>query len=875
MQRRTYIKTIALGSLLPLADTGYGFLKMAGQIFEGPQPINFKSNWQDWPDMKWAGPEYWGNRLQDWMVSNGQLVCDITGYNRTLHLLTIQNGKSDTELEVSTTITKLTDDIDNYNKGCAGIVLGAKGKFDDFRSAAVFGRGLNIGLTPKGALQFGEKIYETGMKMMPNQFKLIFKNKAIGGKMMASLKILDPISEEVLFEKKGIPLKKVNLEGNFALLANFGENKKTDLEKPSVSFANWEVSSPSLYQNKENLFGPICFAQYTLHRTNLKLTAQLAPIEKIEGHTVYLQFKNDGQWSTYKKAIVEHAGRAINFSISDWKEREDTAYRILIEFPLKNGEFEKHEYLGTISKEPADKEELKTAVFSCNAHYGFPDSDIHENVSKLNPDVILFLGDQFYEGTGGFGAMQKGDYDKTCLDYLRKWYMFGWSYRELFRHKPCAIIPDDHDVYHGNVWGEEGKKADTSKGFGATAQDSGGYKMSAAWVNMVQFTQTSHLPDAFDPTPVKQGIGVYYTQWNYAGISFAILEDRKFKSAPKHVLPKEAQVNNGWIMNDNFDIKQHKNLGGELLGKRQEDFLEKWVADWSENTEFKVLLSQTNFATVATLPEGAKTGAVIPSLKIPEKGEYIQGDSPTVDMDSNGWPSIKRDRAVETIRKGFTFHIAGDQHLGSFIQYGLDAHGDSGHAFAGPALNNLWPRRFWPNKNSHGHTYENPTYTGEHEDGFGNKMTVMAVANPHQMHKKPEILHNRAVGYGIVTFNKENRQIVTECWPRFIDPLKESSAQYPGWPITIGQEENYAREAKAYLPELRIQGASKPVIKVYKENGELVYATRLKKFTFKPKVFEEGSYTILIEVPETGFQKKLQKLKAKKNQSKVIRFSVT
>ena len=47
---------------------------------------------------------------------------------------------------------------------------------------------------------------------------------------------------------------------------------------------------------------------------------------------------------------------------------------------------------------------------------------------------------------------------------------------------------------------------------GYAAQDSGGYKMAPSWVNMVQRVQTSHLPDPVDPTPVLQGITVYYTE---------------------------------------------------------------------------------------------------------------------------------------------------------------------------------------------------------------------------------------------------------------------------------------------------------------------------------------------------------------------------
>lgn len=42
-------------------------------------------------------------------------------------------------------------------------------------------------------------------------------------------------------------------------------------------------------------------------------------------------------------------------------------------------------------------------------------------------------------------------------------------------------------------------------------------------------------------------------------------------------------------------------------------------------------------------------------------------------------------------------------------------------------------------------------------------MTVLAVGNPKNTHTEPKILHNRAIGYGLVTFNKKERTIKTEC----------------------------------------------------------------------------------------------------------------
>lgn len=843
---------------------------MSNNLFNGwerVRRVNFKSNWQNWPDMKWVGPEYWANPLQDWVLKNGKVMCKVSQPNRNLHLLTFQKPMG---LEVLETSVTITPSVRNINiMGYVGIRLGVKGPFEDYRSAAVFGKGLNIGITNNNSLKIDDEIIPTTLEETPFGIKLsvkaIPKNKAYSIKV----RLIDPKTKKELFSYSSKTIQPKVLEGGLALFADFEKNNNSG---KSVTFEDWEVFGDQLFQNTGQLYGPICFAQYTLHNKRLKLTAQFTPIEEIKNHEVRLEFRKNGAWKTEKIDKVTHLGRALNFSIDNWEGNQDTLYRVVVDIPLKD-KTHRYYYEGTIAREPLDKNEIKAAVFSCNFHYGFPDNDVVKNMEILNPDLVLFLGDQFYEASGGFGAVYSGSIEETSLDYLRKWLMFGWSYREIFRHKPCAIIPDDHDVYHGNVWGEGGERADTSDGFGASAQDSGGYKMSPEWINMMQFTQTSHLPDPYDPTPVKQGIGVYYTSWNYAGVSFAILEDRKFKSAPKHVLPKEADVWNGFIRNPDFDIKDYKNLDAELLGDRQIQFLDGWTQDWNNGIEMKVVLSQTNLATVATLPKDALTDEVVPSLYIPKKGEYIEGDKMTVDMDSNGWPSNKRDQAIETIRKCFAFHIAGDQHMASFVQYGVEAHGDSGYAFAGPALNNIWPRRFWPPIDDVSkHTYENPAYVGNHIDGFGNKMTVLAASNPQQSDLEPKIITQRATGFGLVTFNKKERTIKTECWPRFLTPTL--SNQFPGWPIIIDQEDNYGRKAKAWLPQINVITDSKPIIYIWNEDEKLVYSIRLKSNSFKPKVFKDGKYKIEIFDPEKNVRKLFRNIIAKTENEDIISVSL-
>lgn len=859
MRRRKVVKAIAFGAVTPHLIFNDKKKESRPGTTSPEQPRSIESAWHDWPDMLWTGPEYWGNRLQDWQIRGGKAVCAVSDVNRTLHALTCELSPRMEAFETSV-IMQWEGGHNASASNHAGFLLGAKGVFDDYRSAAVFGKGLQAGVSTDGKLFIGETRSEESVgsfsAFQKGPVVLVLKASPAGGTYTISLQLQNPGKTRMFEELRVSGIAADQVAGNIALVSSF-EDASDQREDPSVAFSAWRITGRKLDVDQTRAFGPVCFAQYTLNKNILKLTAQLCPVEKIKGHKVTLEIKQGAHWKKIKEGNIDPLGRSAHFRIEQWKQSLDVAYRVRVAIPLTKGDVV-YFYEGTIAAEPVESDVLKMAVFSCNADFGFPDQDVHAHVSKHKPDLAVFLGDQFYERSGGFG-IQTSPLEKASLDYLRKWYMFGWSYREIFRHIPCACIPDDHDVYHGNVWGEGGKHASSEDGWGYPAQDRGGYKMPAEWVNMVQRTQTSHLPDAYDSTPVEQGIGVYYTSWVYAGISMAILEDRKFKSAPRQILPAEAKVVNGFIQNPAFDIKAHRDVPAVLLGDRQLKFLNDWISDW-DGAEMKAVLSQTNFCAVATLPAGSILDDKVPQLPIPAKGEYVRGDAPTTDMDSNGWPQKGRDEAVRIIRKSFALHIAGDQHLASTVQYGVEEFGDAGFAFAGPALNNLWPRRWWPPVgDAHTPLPGQPPYTGNFEDGFGNKMTVMAVANPHQTKKVPAIVHDRATGYGIVKFDKPNRTMTIECWPRQVDPDKDPNGQYNGWPITVRQEENYGRAAWGYLPRVKVQGLADPVVIIINDgNGQIEYSLRMKGNTFRPKIFADGSYTIAVKDTVTGRKKELK-----------------
>ena len=277
-----------------------------------------------------------------------------------------------------------------------------------------------------------------------------------------------------------------------------------------------------------------------------------------------------------------------------------------------------------------------------------------------------------------------------------------------------------------------------------------------------------------------------------------------------------------------------------MLGDRQLKFLSDWAADW-RGADMKMALSQTVFANMAT-----HHGAGL---------QYLLAD-----LDSNGWPQTGRNEALSLLRKGFAFHLCGDQHLATIVHHGIDRHGDGPWSFAVPSIANFYPRMWFPKAEGKNQPADSPTWMGDHLDGLKNRVTVYAATNPgKEMGHEPADLHDKMPGYGIVKLNKHQRTITMECWPRFADPANPNHGQYEGWPKTIKQTDNYARRAVAYLPAIKVQGLTDPVVQVIDQaKSEIVYTIRIKGSSLRPKVFKHGYYTIRVGDPDKGPMRRLR-----------------
>ena len=101
-----------------------------------------------------------------------------------------------------------------------------------------------------------------------------------------------------------------------------------------------------------------------------------------------------------------------------------------------------------------------------------------------------------------------------------------------------------------------------------------------------------------------------------------------------------------------------------------------------------------------------------------------------------------------------------------------------------------------------------------------------------------------------------------ECWPRFADPTDPDAQPYPGWPRTIAQTDNYLRKGKAFLPTIETD-CQNPVIQIIHDgSGEVIYTLRIKGSQFTPKVFEPGTYTIVVSMPDKQWTQSFKNIKA-------------
>ncbi len=740
--RRLSLKILSLGALFGASRQALG--AAAPEL----QPIE---RWNSQADRVWLGAEVWANPMEDWRLAGGWAECLTTGSGRNIHSLTHQMTNPAASFAMSVTIARPEGLSPG---GGAGFRIGIRSDLNEYRSNCFAKGGLDAGWAGN-ALFLGDA--RADLTASPGELRLILS----GDGQTLTLRA-ESLDGEALGSVK---LASESLAGNVALVSQYsGPPKRT--EEPGYRFRDWRAGGEAFTIKPEQVFGPILWSMYSLSDTRgaegfvLKLSALTPPLGEEDETAVELRVQRKGQWESLGTAELDRDAWVATFRIPLWEAEA------AVPFQLKLGDAE---WSGTIRANPEGRP-LRLGALTCQNDYAFPYAPVAQNLVKLDPDLLYFSGDQLYENHGGFGIIREPA-EPAILNYLRKFYQFGWAFREAMRDRPTLCIPDDHDVFQGNIWGEGGAPM---QGIDQSASSKGGYREPARMVNAVHKTNAGHHPDPFDPKPSLQDISVYYGEVLYGGVSFAVIADRQWKSGPEHVDTGSGRADH--VEDPAFDTATLDKPGLILLGERQEEFLRRWSEDWRGHT-MKVLLSQTVFSGVAT-HHGTHDG-------------YLKAD-----LDSGAWPQTARNRAIDLIRPSMALHINGDQHLASLSQYGVEKQRDSNWSFCTPAIAAGYPRWWRPdevgmpcqNRPAHG-----LDFTGEYLDGLGNKVYVYAVANPEVGTEKNRyaLAHQKGSGFGLVEIDSAKRTYTIHCYRFLIDATDgKPGNEYPGWPVTLSQVEN-------------------------------------------------------------------------------------
>lgn len=487
----------------------------------------------------------------------------------------------------------------------------------------------------------------------------------------------------------------------------------------------------------------VLWTQYGLSGSTVKLTAHTdADPMNPSRDLIKLELLRDGVWNAVAESEVDPLTSMATFRLEDWDSAERVPYRVT------SGA---SRWDGVIRNEPKDKSLLKLMAIACVNDNFFPYAEAVSQMLEQDPDIVFFAGDQIYESNSGGEVIKpqtEAEVPAGMANYLAKWRKFGLTFRELLKDRPSIMITDDHDIYANDLWGDGGRRMTGER-------TTGGYPTHPAWTNAAEATQTAHLPDPAAPGPWGDGIRAYFTSLDYAGVSFAILEDRKFKSPPSEVIteavndPDSDKPNTTpeVIKDPAFDVSKLDREDLQLLGKVQEEFVRSWAQRVDKQDRLAAVLTQSPFVNI---------------------GNY---DTRFGDMDSNGWPQTARNRALRCIAPSQAVMLSGDIHYGTLSQMGIDEWGDGPWSFSVPAFSSKQNRRWGPSVPAQGREVPGIEGSGNHHDRFGNKLTVTATAPGTQ-------------GYGIVLFDKTKHQITLELHTMDAD-RKPDQKNVPGWPMTI------------------------------------------------------------------------------------------
>lgn len=762
-------------------------------------------HWDSIPNQPWLAYNFWQNSLNDWRVDSNRVIGrPFFPKNRTAHITSHSITDSDSALSIALDV-KLFESVKNDTTAEFGVLIGAGSPNLPQPTNNLIFKTLSpgpchfFGIKPNGDLILRDFEQDTIIALLhldslpkSNVLKALFEDGLkieikykLPGKFAFLEKKLISLSIQTKDFKTNMVIGKSTFlkppKGNIAL--RYSSNTPY---QDNVAFDNLIINGSGYTLNETNkgLVDPILSSFYTCTKDSLFFTAQLMPFVPDSNEKFSLTITPNIK-STYSfQGKFDSATYQLRFRVKIPKGFKELDY--LLKYRGEQSEIWTSKS-GIIKTKPSRKNPRIMAL-NCNgfsfytdhlldySNLLYPYRQIEKGHQIFQPDIVTFLGDQIYESRPE-ASINVAPYQR--LDYLYKWSIWCYTFRDITKNQPTIILTDDHDVFQGNLWGNGGKEIIDhpnaiptyygDNNYDTWMQDQGGYIWGTSFANMVLSSQTSHLPQPQIPA-LKNGLINYFTDYQYGKLNFAILEDKKFKSPPSN---NPFEIYNGFALSDSLNAQDYNNPNFNLLGEQQLNFLSNWSKDLKGKKEAKIILTQSAYASLTTIPLDYSPLKDKPA----KRDSSLQKVSP--DMDTNGWPKAGRDRALNTLNQNNILFLSGDQHLGAVIQL-YDSLQTPYTFFSVPAIANTWPRMWWPKDSTQNKKHPLGNYT----DAFGNKINVKAVANPTQNAPTPTNFNYKSPGFGIIDINKKGTKAKLKAYPLFFD-LKKKPLVYKGWPVKV------------------------------------------------------------------------------------------
>lgn len=747
----------------------------------------------------WLGGEWWGNRLHDWSMRDGAIV--FSGKPKQPMLVAtwlpgeIKPGGKGFTVSVTVDFGAHPPRPDAW----AGVLLGiGAGKLDAGLVTHVFGLGgkgggLVVATAADGTLTLRDRRIEnsrdaevlaTGERSPeaddsgPYRVEISAERSQDGielravstrnGKVVSSLDVGDLETDAV--------------DGGIGLIVQ-PPKKKDDAFHPA--FSGFRVDGSSVARAPERRFGPVAGIQFTTGAHGLKLSAQCVPTGSSAKAApslypkarLYYRVQGVKTWSQGPAVAIPAPSHTAVFDLPDWNRRSAADIRVVPIDADGRDAADEFCYSGTVPAEPSGAE-LRIAQFHCPRMVGvgndepytavprehpferftcrnllLPNQAALARISAQSPDLLLFTGDQLYEG-----VPTRPEFDAhgapVFEDYLYKWMVFLRAFGSLTQTVPAVTMPDDHDVFLGNFWGWSGNPPPGKPGVPGFKRGHG-WPFPPAFYNLVVATQSGHLPSPLGAPATPKGLNSYGTVMDFGGASFAIVEGRSHKSPPL----------------DQF--RDHPE-NASLLGADQEAWLEAWPKRLADDVP-RFVVTQTYFVNAMTDTKGNISHDVI---------------------DSDGWPKPARDRAVRLFKDAGAVLLAGDIHNSVLLKLGVDGPDDGPYQFIPLAFGQFFQRWWEPATPGGGWKPGDQPYTGQFSDVLGSPFRVIACANPNISMKEafeagfqargrlivdPDLTQS---GYGIVVVDRDKGTLRFEHWNRDAEEGRRSS-QFTGWPVEV------------------------------------------------------------------------------------------